>query len=202
MTSSETFVDVTYRGLDAGRRLKLTDLGPETGYLEMPRPLPVGARFAILTDEGHEIAAEVVRVHEQVAGAEMPPGVRLRARVEGEAAAWWSSRVSRRDPPIPAPPPPPSAKPLPIDTVGVPFDELKAKTDEAGDAAPAGERASGDGAASEPESEVVSEPAAEPAAEAAEAAEPAAESAAESDTQSNPANGERKKRKRGRRRRR
>jgi hypothetical protein len=226
MASSEAFVDVTYRGLDAGRRLKLTDLGPETGYLEMARPLPVGARLALTTDEGCELKAVVVRVHEQVAGAELPPGMRIRlVDAEGEAAEWWSFRVGRSDPVIPAPAPPPKAVPLPIDTVGVAPDWepplAKAEPDPtsepesaaASESAPEAESAAASESAPEAESAAASEsaPKAESAQEAeaapepepaAAAPEPKSASATEpvADANSNSSNGERKKRKRRRRR--
>jgi hypothetical protein len=210
MASTEAFVDVTYRGLDAGRRLKLTDLGPETGYLEMARPLPVGARLALTTDEGCEIAAVIVRVHEQVAGAELPPGVRVRVvDPAGEAATWWSARVTQTDPVIPTPPPPPKAVPLPIDTVGVPPDweppAAEAKADAVAEpdvAESSGEaQASPDEAVAAPEKPAETESPAEAAAEPEKSAasEPSAEGEAADSTS---ANGERKKRKRGRRRRR
>jgi len=99
------FVDLTYRGLELGRRVKLHEVGPTTAYLEHGTPMPVGSQVVIATDEGLSIPVEVVRVHEQVAGAEMPPGMRVRAgALDGEAAAWWQRLVSREDPAIPEPP--------------------------------------------------------------------------------------------------
>jgi hypothetical protein len=100
--AGEVFVDVTYRGLELGRRLKLREVGPSTAYLEHGTPMPVGAQVLLSTDEGLAIPVEVVRVHEQVAGAEMPPGMRVQAQgLEGPAAAWWQGLVSREDPQIP-----------------------------------------------------------------------------------------------------
>ena len=97
------FVDVSYRGLELGRRLKLHQVGPRTAYLEHGTPMPVGAPLRIATDEGLSIPVMVVRVHEQVAGAELPPGMRVRAEgLEGQEAAWWKGLESRdQDPEIP-----------------------------------------------------------------------------------------------------
>lgn len=99
---SEVFVDVTYRGLELGRRLKLREVGPSTAYLEHGTPMPVGSQVVLATDEGLAIPVTVVRVHEQVAGAEMPPGMRVQATaLDGAAAGWWRELVSRDDPQIP-----------------------------------------------------------------------------------------------------
>jgi hypothetical protein len=125
----EAFVDVTYRGLELGRGLKLCQVGPSTAYLEHGTPMPVGAQIMIETSEGVVIAAEVVRVYEQVAGAEMPPGMRLRAHLEGEAAAWWEKLVSRQDPCIPeqaAPPAPESVAEEVTEVAAVPGSESSA----------------------------------------------------------------------------
>ena len=100
--AGEVFVDVTYRGLELGRRLKLREVGPSTAYLEHGTPMPVGSQVVLATDEGLSIPVLVVRVHEQVAGAEMPPGMRVQATgLDGAAAGWWRDLVSREDPQIP-----------------------------------------------------------------------------------------------------
>lgn len=99
--AQDAFVDVAYRGLEVGRRLKLRDVGPRTGYVEVGTPMPVGAPLTIESG-GHSITAVVIRVHEQVAGADMPPGMRVRIDpIDGEAAGWWQALVSRDDPEIP-----------------------------------------------------------------------------------------------------
>jgi hypothetical protein len=126
--AGEVFVDVTYRGLELGRRLKLREVGPSTAYLEHGTPMPVGSQVMLATDEGLAIQVVVVRVHEQVAGAEMPPGMRVQASgLDGAAASWWQGLVSRDDPQIPEqevapmrrakplePPPMPSAPPAEV----------------------------------------------------------------------------------------
>lgn len=92
---SESFVDLTYRGLPLGRRIKLTEIRPRTGYLELPAPMPVGTRLAIATDEGPAIEAVVTGVHEQAAGTERAPGMRIAPALDDAAAAsWWSERVA------------------------------------------------------------------------------------------------------------
>jgi hypothetical protein len=102
--AEEAFVDVAYRGLEVGRRLRLREVGPRTGYVEVGTPMPVGAGLVLRTDEGVSIAAVVIRVHEQVAGADMPPGMRIRTEeLDGAAAGWWQGLVSRGDPDIPEP---------------------------------------------------------------------------------------------------
>lgn len=100
----EAFVDVAYRGLEVGRRLRLREVGPRTAYVDVGTPMPVGSGLVIRTDDGLSIQAVVIRVHEQVAGADMPPGMRIRTEeLEGAAAGWWRELVSRADPEIPEP---------------------------------------------------------------------------------------------------
>ena len=99
--SGEALVDVTYRGLEIGRRMKLTQVGPSTAYLEHGTPMPVGSQMELTTDDGLTISAVVLRVHEQVAGAEQAPGMRVRASLEGAATGWWRKLVSCDDPTIP-----------------------------------------------------------------------------------------------------
>jgi hypothetical protein len=100
----ETFVDVTSRGLEVGRQLRLCDVGPGGAYLEHPLPMPVGARLRIDAGDGVAIAAVVVRVQEQVAGAERPPGMFVKViEMVGAAEAWWNERVTRDDDPLGGP---------------------------------------------------------------------------------------------------
>lgn len=118
---SEAFVDVTYRGLEVGRRLKLTQVGPSTAYLEHGTPMPVGAQVELAVAEGLVIPAVVLRVHEQVAGAEQAPGMRVRAAgLEGAAAGWWQERVSCADPTIPEEQATPMPRTMPVAVVPVP----------------------------------------------------------------------------------
>lgn len=108
---SESFVDLTYRGLSLGKRVKLTELRPSTGYVEMPQPMPVGTQIRITTDEAVAIDATVIGVREQTAGSERPPGMLLKPALEGDAGAWWQPRVTLPEIEKPAPPKRPSQPP-------------------------------------------------------------------------------------------
>ena len=128
---SESFVDLSYRGLALGRRIKLTQVRPTTGYLELPMPMPVGTQIALSTDEGLVLEATVAAIHEQVGGSDRVPGMTIKPALAVEPAkAWWQARVALpeeivekkpdrgrpitvrpRTHTVPAPPPPP-AQPL------------------------------------------------------------------------------------------
>jgi hypothetical protein len=99
----ESFVDLAYRGLSLGRRVKLTQVRPSTGYLETPAPMPVGTMISIATDEGHNLEAIVTAIHEQVGGSDKHPGMTVKPALEGAIAAWWKERVALPDE-EPAPP--------------------------------------------------------------------------------------------------
>ncbi len=90
---SEAFVDVTWRGLEVGKRIKLRAIHPGDGYIDHTTPMPVGSRLAIRTDEGVEIAVTVRRVHEQTGGVAETPGMEVVPVLEGAAAAWWQARA-------------------------------------------------------------------------------------------------------------
>src|SRR5262249_44950456 len=62
----ESFVDLTYRGLSLGRRVRLSQVRPSSGYLELPAPMPVGTQIALATDDGVTFDATVTWIHEQV----------------------------------------------------------------------------------------------------------------------------------------
>ncbi len=104
---SESFVDLTYRGLSLGRRIRLTEIRPSTGYLEVPAPMPVGTKIAIATEEGVAIEAVVARIHEQIGGSERTPGMRVTPALgDAAAASWWKERVA-----LPELEPPPEPRP-------------------------------------------------------------------------------------------
>jgi hypothetical protein len=91
----ESFVDLTYRGLALGRRVRLSQVRPSTGYLELPAPMPVGSRIAITAEEGMAFDAVVTALHEQVGGSDRTPGMTVAPALVAEpAAAWWAARVS------------------------------------------------------------------------------------------------------------
>ncbi len=107
---SESFVDLTYRGLPLGRRIKLTEIRPSTGYLEVPAPMPVGTRLSIAIEDGLGIEAVVTQVHEQIGGSERTPGMRIAPALDDAAAAsWWKERVA-----LPELEPPPEPRPRPV----------------------------------------------------------------------------------------
>jgi hypothetical protein len=92
---SESFVDLSYRGLALGKRIKLTQVRPSTGYLEIPTPMPVGTTIGIATEDGVLLEAMVAEVHEQVGGSETAPGMLVKPKLEADGArAWWKERVT------------------------------------------------------------------------------------------------------------
>ncbi|HEV7559245.1 MAG TPA: hypothetical protein VGO00_27410 [Kofleriaceae bacterium] len=111
----ESFVDLSYRSLPLGRRVKLTQVRPSTGYLETPTPMPVGTTIAIATDEGVGFDAVVSYIHEQIGGADRQPGMTITpALADDKASSWWQARVALPElaarpamtlPRAPAPPP-------------------------------------------------------------------------------------------------
>jgi len=91
----ESFVDLTYRGLSLGRRVRLSQVRPSTGYLDLPAPMPVGSRIAITAEDGMAFDAVVTAIHEQVGGSDRTPGMTVAPALVAEpAAAWWAARVS------------------------------------------------------------------------------------------------------------
>ncbi|MGN6108252.1 MAG: hypothetical protein ACTHU0_24305 [Kofleriaceae bacterium] len=101
----ESFVDLTYRGLPLGRRIKLTQVRPTAGYLELSTPMPVGTRVVIATDEGLALDAVVTHVHEQVGGSDRVPGMTVAPALgDDQVAAWWQARIGPADAPAPEPP--------------------------------------------------------------------------------------------------
>lgn len=91
----ESFVDLTYRGLSLGRRIKLSQVRPSTGYLETPAPMPVGTAILIATDDGVTLEATVTSVHEQTGGSDKPPGMTVKPKLAGEVTeSWWRARVA------------------------------------------------------------------------------------------------------------
>jgi hypothetical protein len=91
---SESFVDLSYRGLALGKRIKLTQVRPTSGYLEMPTPMPVGTPIGIATEEGVLLEALVTEVREQVGGSDRAPGMVVKPKLDADAAQkWWTSRI-------------------------------------------------------------------------------------------------------------
>ena len=114
---SESFVDLSYRGLPLGRRIKLTQVRPSSGFLELAAPMPVGTAIVITTDEGLALEATVMQIHEQIGGSERVPGMIVAPALAEEAgASWWKERASLPElaPSVPPPPPPPPSRSRPV----------------------------------------------------------------------------------------
>jgi hypothetical protein len=94
---NDSFVDLSYRGLALARRVKLTQVKPSTGYVEMPTPMPVGTLVAIATEDGVSIEAVVAEIHEQVGGATVTPGMLVKPTLDAASAEWWKARVTEPD---------------------------------------------------------------------------------------------------------
>lgn len=91
---SESFVDLSYRGLALGKQIKLTQVRPGTGFLELPTPMPVGSTIGITTEDGLVLEAVVAEVHEHVGGSERVPGMLVKPTLDASAAdAWWKARA-------------------------------------------------------------------------------------------------------------
>jgi len=93
---SESFVDLTYRGLTLGRKVKLTQVRPSSGILEHVAPMPVGTSIGIASDDGTLFDAVVTDVREQTGDAAASMTVRPRLEVEA-AKAWWKEKVDLPD---------------------------------------------------------------------------------------------------------
>ena len=95
---SDAFVDLSYRGLVLGKRIKLTQVRQATGYLELPTPMPVGTAIGIAADDGTLLEAVVAEVREQTAGAgpDNPPGMLVKPKLDGDAErTWWTQHVDK-----------------------------------------------------------------------------------------------------------
>ncbi len=113
--AEELFVDVRYRGLECGSKLRIEDFAASQAYLHHPLPMPVGSPLLVDTGEGLEIPVTVSRVCEQVAGNDKPAGMFVRPQALTDLAqSWWDERVARTEEPVaiiaaPAEPAPQSA---------------------------------------------------------------------------------------------
>lgn len=115
---TDSFVDVTYRGLEVGRRLRIRDFTGDGAYVEVPAPMPVGTSIELAIDAGVTITAIVARVHEQVGGSDRAPGMSvraMRAMNDERARAWWDARLSDSPAPVPVPLPVPLPVPASAD---------------------------------------------------------------------------------------
>jgi hypothetical protein len=95
---SESFVDLSYRGLVLGKRIKLTQVRAAAGFLEVSAPMPVGTTIGIATEDGVLLEARVAEVREQVTGSDKVPGMVVVPELDADAArTWWKQRVSVGD---------------------------------------------------------------------------------------------------------
>lgn len=90
----DAFVDVSYRGLEVGRRLRIRAFSRDAAYVEAPLPMPVGTPVELAIDNGMRIPAVVARVHEQVGGSDRPPGMRVQPTLDDAARAWWDDATA------------------------------------------------------------------------------------------------------------
>ena len=94
----DSFVDVAYRGLSLGRKVKLTQVRPSSGFVEVPAPMPVGTLLAIATEDGLALEAVVAEVREQTGGSDRVAGMVVRPQLASPSVSrWWSERVSMPD---------------------------------------------------------------------------------------------------------
>lgn len=101
--ASEALVDLSYRGLVLGKRLRLLQVGPRSAYVAHDAPMPVGTELVLTVDETLAIPAQVARVREGDS-KDGPAGMWLWAdAAEQRARAWWDAHVTAEAPRIPEP---------------------------------------------------------------------------------------------------
>jgi hypothetical protein len=88
---SESFVDVTYRGLAIAKKAKFRE-GDGGGFVEFETPLPVGSALAIVSGDSPR-EGKVIGVVEHEAGAKSPPGMKI---------AWTGAKHEAAPAPTPA----------------------------------------------------------------------------------------------------
>lgn len=81
-------MDLAYRGLAMGSRVRLTDGTSHTGFLGLSAPMPVGTTLTVSTEEGVSFEVVVVEVREQTV-----PGMVVKPVVSPAAQAWWGANV-------------------------------------------------------------------------------------------------------------
>lgn len=96
--AEELFVDVQYRGLEFGRRVRIEDFAAPQAYLHHPLPMPVGSELLVNAGDGLEIPVRVARVNEQVSGNDKPPGMFVSpGNLDAVAQRWWDERVANSE---------------------------------------------------------------------------------------------------------
>lgn len=137
----ESFVDLTYRGIELARRVKLTAVTASDGYLEVATPMPVGTEVAVTTDEQVRFTALVSEIHEQIAGANQAPGMRVTpSLVDANAKSWWAARTTianaNADATPAIAPPPRAALASPVPATDAPGSPVSSTASEASRPAP------------------------------------------------------------------
>ncbi|HWN69366.1 MAG TPA: hypothetical protein VNM90_17115, partial [Haliangium sp.] len=98
--ASEALVDLSYRGLVLGKRVRLLQVGPQSAYVAHDAPMPVGTELVLTVGENLAIPAQVARVREGDS-KDGPAGMWLWAdAAEQRARAWWDAHVTAEDPRI------------------------------------------------------------------------------------------------------
>lgn len=88
--ADEQIVDVTYRGLVIGERLRLRPLDALAAHIEYASPMPVGTELVVVGEGGVRLPVRVARVHERHDGATEPAGMRVAASAPEVIWPWWS----------------------------------------------------------------------------------------------------------------
>lgn len=175
---ADVFVDLLYRGLALGSRVRLGEVSEARGYLEVPAPMPVGTVVSMVTGDeaAGTVPVKVLEVVEQTAGSERPPGMVVRPILQGDAAlAWWrrlggDSAGSQAPRPVVAAPASSPAVAPPAPAVAAPLAEAPPVAAPPAEAAPVAAPV----AAPTAEAALVAAPVAAPTAEAALVAAPVA----------------------------
>jgi len=87
--ADEMFVNVTYRGLVMGERLRLRPIDAASAHVEHSAPMPVGTELVVVSDGEVRTVVRVAQVHEQHEAATEPRGMRVIAQAARGAAPWW-----------------------------------------------------------------------------------------------------------------
>lgn len=91
---SEVLIDVTWRGLEVGRQVRLHEVTGDHGRLDVALPMPVGSALKLRASDGLELPAIVTGVHEQSPSGGQTPGMVVAPALDGASQAWWSARAA------------------------------------------------------------------------------------------------------------
>ena len=86
----EQLVDVTYRGLELGKALPISELQPSSATVECPEPMPSGTELS-MTVAGMVIPVVVKKVREKNSTSELPGAMIVAPLALDDAArTWWN----------------------------------------------------------------------------------------------------------------